>query len=605
MNRVLLVNMPFAAVESPSLALGLLKSGLVKEGIPCDVEYLNIRFAEMIGMENYNFVVMGPGYFFGERVFAHVLFADRIPDDVQYCTHISERSTPDAQYRLHQIKAQTIPYLQYCLQSVPWDQYDIIGFSSLFEQNLSALTLAYLVKQRYPHKIIVFGGPNWEGIMGLTLHKCFSFVDFVCSGEADHTFPELVKRLYYGHPVNDLAGIVYRENGRSVYSGRSTLIHDLDTLPFPDYDDYFRTRMNSSLGSWVPPYLLFETSRGCWWGEKSQCMFCGLNGEGAKFRSKSTQRIIDEILYLLQRYNIRVLRATDNVINLRYFKDLLPLLAKMKLGADLIFEIRANLKKHQVKKLAEAGVTIIQAGIENLCTHILKLMNKGTNSLMNIQLLKWCKQYRIKGDWNIIYGFPGEKPEDYRRCLELANVLSHLNPPTGFGPVRMDRFSPNFNRAEELGFINLRPMASYRYIYPFDTETLFDLAYYFDFDYRDKIDDGGFYNPLYEVVWRWKSSQDQLYANKEDGSLAIYDTRPVATAPKINLSGNPRSIYEYCDKTRSLEQIEKWLKESGKASLNTAQIKVILDNLTARNLMVREENRYLSLAIMTSPLETD
>jgi len=598
MNRVLLINMPFAAVESPSLALGLLKSKLVSEGIPCDVEYLNIRFAEMIGMENYNFIVMAPAYFAGERVFAHALFGNNIPDDSQYYAFIKNTSPPDTPQRLHRIKSQVMPFLDHCLRDIPWHRYEIIGFSSLFEQNLAALALANMVKRYYPEKIIVFGGPNWEGIMGKTLHRCFPFVDFVCSGEADRTFPELIKRLTYRHPVEDLAGIVYRGNGRSVYTGSAPFLMDLDSLPLPDYDDYFRTLRSGSL-SWVPPYLLFETSRGCWWGEKSQCMFCGLNGEEIKFRSKSAPRIIDEILYLIGRYNVGHLRAVDNALSLHHFKDLLPELARMKLKARFTFEIRANIKKHQVKMLADAGISIVQAGVENLSTHILKLMRKGTTSLMNIQVLKWSKQYGVYADWNIIFGFPGEKSGDYGRCLELANILTHLSPPTGFSQIRMDRFSPNYNRAGELGFANLRPMVSYRYIYPFDTATLMDLVYYFDFDYREKIDDGGFYRPLEQAVWRWKGKQDQLYVRKEVDGVFIYDTRPAATCGKIALSGVPLDIYEYCDKIRSLKQIRSWLRESGKGDLDTGLVKTILDEFIGRHLMVTEDDRYLSLAVIT------
>ena len=45
----------------------------------------------------------------------------------------------------------------------------------------------------------------------------------------------------------------------------------------------------------VVPTLLFETSRGCWWGAKSHCTFCGLNGETMAFRSKSPRRALDEL----------------------------------------------------------------------------------------------------------------------------------------------------------------------------------------------------------------------------------------------------------------------------------------------------------------------
>ena len=605
MNRILLINMPFAAIESPSLALGLFKTRFINERIPCNVYYLNILFAEMIGWENYNFITHSPAIFAGEQLFAHILFSDQIPDDSKYYTDIviPAKLPLEVPYRLQQIKTKVIPFLHYCLESVPWHYYDIIGFSSLFEQNLPSLALAYQVKQRYPNKIIVFGGANCEEIMGLTLHKCFPFVDYVCSGEGDSTFPDLVNRLNFSHPVNDLPGIVYRYKGESVYTGRAPMIQDLDTLPIPNYDEYFQQLRSNAQAHCINPILLFETSRGCWWGEKLQCTFCGLNGENLRFRSKSTQRIISEILYLVQHYNIRSLRAVDNVLNPRYFNDVLPEIARMRLNTQIIFETRVNIQKHQVKVLAKAGIRIIQAGIENLSTNILKLMRKGTSALKNIQLLKWCKQYQVQADWNMIFGFPGETQEDYKRCLELANILTHLYPPSGFGPIRMDRFSPNFNNAKELGFINLRPLKNYKYLYPFDADTLFDLAYYFDFDYRAKINGGGYITPLTEAIWRWKSRQDQLYAQSVNGMLVIYDSRPVAASTQIVLTDNRANVYEYCDKIRSLKQIEQWLKVICRINLSTDQIKMILDEFVEKKLMVKEKNLYLSLAILINTPE--
>ena len=63
-----------------------------------------------------------------------------------------------------------------------------------------------------------------------------------------------------------------------------------------------------------------------------------------------------------------------------------------------------------------AGVHRIQPGIESLSNNVLKLMRKGTTGIRNIQLLKWCKQYKIAVDWNILYGFPGKPERIIARC---------------------------------------------------------------------------------------------------------------------------------------------------------------------------------------------
>ena len=600
MKRVLLVNMPFAALDTPSLALGLFKTRLQQDGIACDVQNLNFRFAEMVGYENYEFVLLLSAILGGEQLFARALFGDWVPPDSEYYREALETksTSADVPARMEQIRRYVPEFLAACLEQVPWHAYDLIGFTSLFEQNLPSLSLARLVKERYPDKVIVFGGANCEDILGLSLHRCFPFVDFVCSGEADQTFPELVQRLKYRHPVNGLKGLVHRMNGTSVYEGPTRLIKNLDVLAAPNYDDYFEQLRGSPLRSRIRPSVLIESARGCWWGEKSHCTFCGLNGLTMAFRTKSVERTIREIEGLLNRYQPSIVRFVDNILSPSYFKDLLPEIVRRGLKANYICEVKSNLKKHQIAALAAAGVTV-QAGIENLSKHTLDLMGKGTNALTNIQTLKWCQESGVLSDWNMLYGFPGETPEDYRRNTELAAMITHLHPPSGCSPIRLDRFSPNFDRAEEKGIINVRPLKFYKYLYPFDRNTLSSLVYYFDFDYRQKIDDGGHIPALKETVERWKRREDYFYAKRSNDYLILYDKRPVAPWPEMIIQDPAARIYEYCDRAQSASRIVEALREWGGPELTLEQVSAILEEFVGRRIMVREGSRYLSLAVLT------
>jgi magnesium-protoporphyrin IX monomethyl ester (oxidative) cyclase len=64
-------------------------------------------------------------------------------------------------------------------------------------------------------------------------------------------------------------------------------IHDMDRMPGPDYDDYFDALGASSLGPRFRPAWLIESARGCWWGARSHCTFCGLNGATVAFRARA------------------------------------------------------------------------------------------------------------------------------------------------------------------------------------------------------------------------------------------------------------------------------------------------------------------------------
>ena len=56
MAGALLVSMPYASVQRPSLGLGLLQAQLQRAGVACDSRYLAFTFADYVGLEEYLWV---------------------------------------------------------------------------------------------------------------------------------------------------------------------------------------------------------------------------------------------------------------------------------------------------------------------------------------------------------------------------------------------------------------------------------------------------------------------------------------------------------------------------------------------------------------------
>jgi len=355
--------------------------------------------------------------------------------------------------------------------------------------------------------------------------------------------------------------------------------------------------------------LLFETSRGCWWGAKSHCTFCGLNGGTMAFRSKSPRRALDELEQLVDRWQLPTVEAVDNILDMKYFSDMLPALAHAHRPLQIFYEVKSNLSRAQVKTLSEAGVNRIQPGIESLSDHVLKLMRKGTTALRNIQLLKWSQEFNILVEWNILYGFPGETPEDYQRILEYLPAIRFLRPPCAAGPIRLDRFSPYHNSASEFGLINVRPMNTYRYLYPFDDASLAQIAYYFDFDYAPESDPTGYAAEVVSYVYEWKSNPELGTLRsiaRADGSLVLLDTRSDATIRELVLSGLEQAAYEFCDELRAGLSIVRHLRASFPLiEFSDSQVFDFLESLVQNRLMVTDGVNYLSLAIRTQPIEVD
>ena len=102
------------------------------------------------------------------------------------------------------------------------------------------------------------------------------------------------------------------------------------------------------------------------------------------------------------------LQAVDNIFPFRYFSELLPPLAEQqkRRPVGIFFEIKSNLKRSQLFQLAAAGFTALQPGIETFNDHILKLMDKGANTLQQLCCIKWAEEVGISTTYNILLREP-------------------------------------------------------------------------------------------------------------------------------------------------------------------------------------------------------
>jgi ribosomal peptide maturation radical SAM protein 1 len=620
MPRVALVNMPFASPRWPNLGLGLLKAALARRGIACDVVYLNLDFAEQIGLEDYLWLADAFGFVLGgERLFAkHFFGEDGLPDDEQYYRDILLQSDPqlgpDQRAEYEKLGRQIPAFLDQALASRDWRQYDIVGFSSSFQQTMPSLCLARLIKQRHSDVKIMFGGAACESEMGVEILSLFPLIDYVFLGEADLTFPEVVRQILAGAAALLPPGVAARTGACRVATAelcRTSVIAELDhaahcnldDLPFPDFDDYFDGLRRSPLSGEIDPILFFETSRGCWWGQRHHCAFCGLNGRCLTYRSKSPQRVVEELRCLTDRYQVRRACATDNIFDHRYFDTLLPLLKEASLGVGFMFEMRAAVSRSQTELLCAAGMAGVQLGIETFSTPLLKLIDKGTTAVQNLQTLKWFSEAGVIVEWNLLYGFAGEDPSEYSAMAELLPSLYHLAPPQGCGRVRSDRFSPYFTHPERHGIANVRPGAAFAYVFPFPPDALARLAYYFDFDYADGRRVEEYVGPILERIGTWRELAGNVALrmfDRGDGVLLVHDTRPGATAFQQRFTGLERELYVLCDTGQPLEKILDCATRFGPPAVDEAAVHEMLKSWIDARIMVYIDDRYLSLALRTT-----
>jgi ribosomal peptide maturation radical SAM protein 1 len=485
--RITLVTMPWATIDVPSLALGILTT---KASAAPDVDvrtvYANLDYAdwasEKVGMDSSEYSFLAEDSYFvgcGDWVFSSALYADRSwrvdEFDRVIAPGIAE-SRLQLLRTLHELAPDAIEHLvATILDSDP----DVVGFTSTFQQNVASLAAARRIKELAPQVTTVMGGANCDGPQGSSLHRNFPFVDFVVRGEGEVAFPALLEALAGGGSVADIPGLCFRTaDGTSVAKPMPARPLPPAQIARPDYSDYFQRLETSIARSWTEPKLVLESSRGCWWGEKHHCTFCGLNGSFMEFRGKPPEAFLDEITTLVRRHRVLDVIVVDNIIEMGYLNSLMPALAEAGCDLRIHYEIKANMRRHQLQALYDGGVVLVQPGIESLSTKVLRLMDKGVTGCQNVRLLRDAESVGIALSWNYLYGFPGEEPGDYTSILGQLPALHHLPPPTGCSRIGIERFSPYFERPE-LGFSPLTPAAHYRVIYDLAESELSDLAYLF------------------------------------------------------------------------------------------------------------------------------
>ncbi|PYP91791.1 MAG: hypothetical protein DMG65_06415 [Candidatus Angelobacter sp. Gp1-AA117] len=607
-KRVLLLIMPFLTLRRPHLGVALLKAGLSQAGIQCDVRYFNFRFADIIGASLYDRIAENsPSHHLaGEFIFTTALYSEDARPFQDFKDSVEGYMRPypeDFLQQLERCRNLSPIFIQECANQIDLTQYDIIGFTSTFQQNMASLALAQELKRRSPEITTVFGGSNFESEMGVELHSIFPFVDVVCSGEADHIFPEVVRRLRAGEPLSDLGGVTHRDDqGNTVTSSTpQKFVSNLNELPYPDHDDYFRAFHSSTASSIIVPEMTMETSRGCWWGQKHHCTFCGLNGLSMTFRSKSADRAYSEIKHLLATYGSYDIFNTDNIVDLRYFNELFPRIAADGVKMQLFYETKSNLKKSQLLTFKNVGSREFQPGIESLNSHVLTLMDKGVKGIQNVQLLRWAAEMGFNVSWNIICGFPGEVPEDYQQITRWVHAIPHLQPPVFVTRFRLDRFSPMFKDPVKYGITNIRSSSAHQLCYPIPEESLQRLTFYLDCDPPMLPETLREIKVMWSAVDDWKNvcAGSSLTAEVTSSALILRDRRAGFPAADYRYEGLARTLYLAADGVHSDSfLLEYAASQHLDRSFSLEEISQVLRIFVEHELMLQEDNLYLSLALL-------
>jgi ribosomal peptide maturation radical SAM protein 1 len=624
MFKIALINMPFSVLALPSIGLTQLKSVVDEkygEQVSVDMHYFNLDFAQYLGLQANNMIMNLPSlnntgirdWFFRQAAFPE------LEDNTEeyFRRYLPQANSEIQMYRQFiSLKRQGLDgFLDSLVTTYKLDEANIVGFTSMFHQNVASFALARKIKERNPKVITVMGGANCESPMGQEIVKNVEQIDYVFSGPGLVSFTEFVgccldNELVKCHRIN---GVFSKANCDAPIPQatlgafkKHNIIGDeleLDAAIELDYEPFLDSLDSHFPNGDVKGVLLFETSRGCWWGEKAHCTFCGLNGMSMKYRSMSSQNALTQIQSLFK-YAGRITQidSVDNIMPKNYLTEVFPNLNTPP-GLSIFYEVKADLSEEDIQVLAKARVTKIQPGVEALSTSTLKLMKKGTSAFTNLTLLRNCAIYGVSPSWNLLLGFPGEEGEVFRKYVADLPLLTHLQPPDGVYPVRFDRYSPYFVKAQEYG-LDLHPVDYYSLIYPFSKDSLANLAYFFS----DHNVEAKYASTMITWIGRVREKTEHWHKRWNDGKVAprlylkkgaekttVYDSR----------NGEPR---EYVVDEVTVQVLDLLNKPGriGDLANNFGHIPDFdpaqqLSALRERGWIFQEHERYLSLVLPGEP----
>ncbi|GAB2722556.1 RiPP maturation radical SAM C-methyltransferase [Kitasatospora kifunensis] len=602
--RIALVSMPWHLLATPSLPLGILQVQTEKCRSRHDVRshFLNLRWAEhlyevsdgAITPDDYDYVAnIGVWHGMGDWVFTSALYGTPHWRRDRFRAYLAEHGVNPG--KSEAMAGHAADFVTALARELVAEEPDVIGFSSTFQQNVPSLAMAKAIKEIAPHIPILLGGGNCDAPMGPALQRNFPFVDYVISGEAEQSYVEFIDHLDGELPAQEVHGLSWTsKDGATVTNPPGPLLAMRD-VPCPDFGDYFSELEKSPVRSFIKPTLLYEAARGCWWGEKHTCTFCGLNGLTMKFRSRPPEQARRHLQDLVERHRILDIVAVDNILDMAYLRTLLPELAAADLDLNFYYEVKSNLGEEDVAGLRAAGLVHIQPGIENLSSDVLKIMDKGVHATQNIRLLRSCEEHDVTVDWNYLYGFPGEREGDYAAVLDQLPALSHLQPPVGRVRILLERYSPYFERPE-LGFPNRRPAALYGHVYDLPEAELQDIVYQFDSPAVGVQESTAVRLRAAIMTWRQNYPASSLLAScDEQGTLLVEDRRVGWPQRLIRLESAEAAAYQVLRTPRNATALRRQLADQGHDA-DASQVESWLGSWKKQGLVFESDGRFVALA---------
>jgi len=299
---------------------------------------------------------------------------------------------------------------------------DVIGITAMTPTVGTALSIAHYIKQKSPRFKVIMGGPHVTLLPEETLTTS-NDIDVIVRGEGDATIIDLLKSIENQQSLSNVAGISYKQNGKIVHTKDRTSIVDMDSLPCPAYSllPWRKYKPHPPHGMALP-FGAMVTSRGC----PYHCAYCSKPVFGSKFRAQSPERVVEEMVYLKEKFGVREIAFYDDsfTIDKERVHAIADSIISKKLKIAWSCETRVNLvDKELLTHMKAAGCYVVAYGIESASPEIIKTIQKDTTIEQVEKAIRAHKEIGLQVIGYFMLGSPGETPQTIQQTINFAQKL--------------------------------------------------------------------------------------------------------------------------------------------------------------------------------------
>lgn len=327
---------------------------------------------------------------------------------------------------------------------------DLIGFSVFSDHYDFMVEITQEIKKINKDIPIIFGGIHPTCIPATAIAE--PSVDYVCVGEGEDAFLDLVTALANNNPTTNIQNIWAKQNNRIFKNDVRPLRKDLDAIPFPD-TDLFEGKKPIFMRK---KYSIF-TGRGC----KLNCNYCynsamrKIYPTGNFLRKRSISNIIAELKYAKKKYAPKTILFMDDIMF--YDKQwMLDFCKEYKREINIPFTCNIHPKymdESIAKTLRDANCFLINIGVQTVYEKTRTLSLNRIDSVEEMtEAMDLAKKHGFLISTNIMYNLPLQTEEE---MVDIARFFN--NHPCNVVLVFNLRYHPKLDivdRAHELKILS-------------------------------------------------------------------------------------------------------------------------------------------------------